>query len=146
MNRIVELQAEAHADDLPIYEHMMTWSDAEVRRYFASGGVEAPSAGEEASGEDAKRRCKALKDAGNALLKAGELAKAIQSYEEAAQLATSHGLDSRSYVAPVLSNLSLALLRSELSEQALSAVCADARPLLIVALPVLSLSTAPPSL
>ena len=38
--RLQELQSECMADDLPIEADMTYWTEAEVRRFFESGGVE----------------------------------------------------------------------------------------------------------
>ena len=44
LERLVELQADAMADDIPInYERMSLWTEGEVTAYFESGGQEEPA-------------------------------------------------------------------------------------------------------
>lgn len=45
MARILAVQAELMADDLPVGEHMCAWTDEQVAAYFESGGVEVPPSG-----------------------------------------------------------------------------------------------------
>jgi len=50
MQRILELQADLLADDLPVGEHMCAWAEDQVTAYFESGGTEVPDS---AAGADA---------------------------------------------------------------------------------------------
>lgn len=38
MERVLELQSEAFADDVPVGEHMTQWSEAKLQKYFEDGG------------------------------------------------------------------------------------------------------------
>lgn len=38
MARVLEIQEECLADDLPVHEKMASWSEAQLREYFESGG------------------------------------------------------------------------------------------------------------
>ena len=42
---VAEIRLAAHADDLPINEHMCTWSHADIQRFYESGGLEAATGG-----------------------------------------------------------------------------------------------------
>ena len=41
--RIYDLRAECFADDVEVTPEMVTWSDAELRAFFESGGADRPS-------------------------------------------------------------------------------------------------------
>jgi len=41
MERVLEMQAEAYAEDVEVGAHMAQWSAARLERYFESGGAES---------------------------------------------------------------------------------------------------------
>ncbi len=116
LEQIKEAQEAAMAEDIAIdFSKMSLWSLEQVTAYFESGGQTRPA--EEAGDEGASLAAKAR---GNEKLKAGELDEAISAYREAISLGAAD-------VAPLHSNLSLALLKQgkhaeSLAEAELAAV------------------------
>ena len=118
--KILSLQAELLADDLPILDGMHEWTEADVVKYFESGGAikplpAAPPADSLGASDGPGARVVDLKEQGSAALKRGDLDGAAAAYREA--LASSPGPET----AALHSNLSLVLLKADQFEGALEA-------------------------
>ena len=104
---IASLQSEYLADDLPIVDGMQAWTEADVRMYFESGGVQRPlAAAPMPSTSEGHQRVLVLKDEGNDLLKQGDADGAAAKYQQALELSEPSVDKSALY-----SNLALALLK-----------------------------------
>ena len=135
------LQAECHADDVAIdLAKMQLWSEDQARKYFESGGAAEPAAPIPADGlaapipadglaaDEARSKISHLKEEGNAMLKLGQLDDAVIKYRQA--LEDAGGALPPVELAPVMSNLAMALMKRGEAEASLAMAtqCVAAKP------------------